>query len=40
MACNKLTKEKIMASVKRQYPNYSLERRKKIANAIAYRRKE
>jgi disulfide oxidoreductase YuzD len=36
MPCNKKTKQKVMARVRRKYPNYSLKRRKKIASAIIY----
>ena len=39
MGCRKITMKKVMASVRRQYPSYGLERRKKIARAIIYRRK-
>jgi len=40
MGCNKKLKAKIMARVRRQYPSYSLARRKKIANVIIYRHKK
>jgi len=39
MGCRKVTMKKVMDSVKRQYPKYSLTRRKKIARAIIYRKK-
>ena len=39
MGCNKKTKAKIMASVRRKHPNYSLKRRKRIVSAIIYGRK-
>lgn len=38
MGCHKATMKKVMDNVRRQYPNYSLARRKKIARAIIYRR--
>lgn len=39
MGCHKETKKKIMDSVRRKHPNYSLQRRKKIVNAVIYGRK-
>lgn len=39
MGCHKKTYDKIMASVRRKHPNYSLKRRKKIVNARIYGRK-
>ena len=38
MPCTK-TYRKVMTNVKRQYPNYSLKHRKKIVNAVIYRKK-
>lgn len=40
MGCRKITFKKVMDSVRKQYPNYGLARRKKIASAIIYRRKK
>jgi hypothetical protein len=40
MTCRKKTYEKIMAKVRKQYPNYSLKRRKKIAYGIIYGKKK
>jgi len=37
MGCSKEKKEKLMASIRRQYPAYSLARRKRILNGILYR---
>jgi len=36
MGCNTKTKKKIMDSVRKKHPNYSLKRRKKIVSAIVY----
>lgn len=39
MGCNKKTFKKVMNRVRKQYPSYGLERRKKIARALIYRKK-
>lgn len=36
MPVSKKLREKIMLSVRKQYPRYSLERRRKIVNSIIY----
>jgi hypothetical protein len=40
MGCNKKLKAKIMGKVRREYPSYSLTRRKKIVSVILYRHKK
>jgi len=40
MVCRPSTKKKIMDRVRKQYPSYSLKRRKKIVAGIVYRRKK
>jgi len=37
MGCHAKTRKKIMQSVLRKHPKYSLKRRKKIVNSIMYR---
>ena len=39
MPCGK-TYNKLMVKVKKEYPNYGLERRKKIVGGIIYRNKK
>jgi len=39
MGCSGKTWKKVMNNVRRQYPSYSLKRRKKIARAIIYGRR-
>jgi len=40
MPCSKKTYNKIMARIRRQYPNYGLKRRKRIVSSIIYRKKK
>ena len=40
MACGKKTYKKIADKVRKQYPHYSLKRRKKIIGGIIYRRRK
>jgi hypothetical protein len=39
MGCGTKTKAKLMASIRKQYPRASLERRKRILGGILYRNK-
>jgi hypothetical protein len=39
MPCSRKTKMKVMARVRREYPNYGLKRRKRIVGSILYRKK-
>ena len=39
MACRPKTKARVMARVRKKYPNYGLKRRKKIVSSIIYRKK-
>jgi len=40
MPCYKKLRQKIMNSVRRKHPNYSLKRRKRIVSAVIYRRRK